>query len=552
MLKHLSITNYALIDSLLIDFESGFTVLTGETGAGKSIILGALNLLAGQRGDIKVLGDAARKCVVEGAFDVEGLGLESWFEAYGFDYDIHECLIRREVLPSGKSRAFINDTPANVAHIKALSRYLIDIHSQHENLLLSNEDYLLGVLDVIGHHERELSAYESAYDVWHRATNELKQLEDDAAECKANMDLYRYEYQQLESAPLTEDLEAMEMEFKTLDHAEDIKQALYQASMILDNDEQSPMDMLRSSAQQLDQVSGMYDKIEEVVARIEAVCIETSDIVDELHGLQDSVEFDPERHALLEERLNLLYGLMHKFGVSSLGELLEKRNELDEKLQQTDNLDYRLGLKRKEVEDSYSVLLEASKALTYRRELASEDVSSYLVDRMRDLGMLSVSMCFEFKQKRRLDRRGGDLVVLMFSANKHVAQQNVCEIASGGELARLMLSLKDYVSRSKQLPTLIFDEIDTGVSGLIAEKMGKMMRGMGAHCQVICITHLPQIAALGEAHYFVYKEEHEEGTSSRIRRLSVGERVEELAHMLSGEEVTEAAINNAKTLLQLT
>lgn len=549
MLKNLQIAHYALIDTLDVDFNTGFSVITGETGAGKSIILGALGLLMGNRADAKAIKAGEKKCSVEAVFDIENLHLEAFFKENDLDYDPQDCIVRREVSANGKSRAFINDQPVSLATLKAFSTKAIDIHSQHQNLLMGREHFLLDVIDGVAKNQKTKNAYSTAYGEWKEAVKALEALKN--KQDGEQKDFLAFKLAELEEANLEEgEEETLEAESRLLEHAEEIKAALYEAASLIQTADHSATDQLRQSGNALAAVAQSYEKADELVERIESARIDLADVADELQKDLSRIDFDPTRLDFVTSRLNTLYSLEKKHHTASVAELIALRDNLRDELHTLDNFEAVLEEKTAQVEALRSKLQKACAALTTTRVKAAGKLTEALTTTLRQLGMPNVSLDLPLTAKASPDASGGDAAQLRFSANKNVALQDVSEIASGGEIARLMLALKAFVAQDGHLPTLIFDEIDTGVSGAMAEKMACVMQEMGHHSQVICITHLPQIAARGQAHYRVYKAESEEGTTSHLIPLTDQQRVEEIAHMLSGTDVTQAAIDNAKSLLQ--
>lgn len=549
MLKNLQIAHYALIDTLDVDFNTGFSVITGETGAGKSIILGALGLLMGNRADAKAIKAGEKKCSVEAVFDIENLHLEAFFKENDLDYDPQDCIVRREVSANGKSRAFINDQPVSLATLKAFSTKAIDIHSQHQNLLMGREHFLLDVIDGVAKNQKTKNAYSTAYGEWKEAVKALEALKN--KQNGEQKDFLAFKLAELEEANLEEgEEETLEAESRLLEHAEEIKAALYEAASLIQTADRSVTDQLRQSGNALAAVAQSYEKADELVERIESARIDLADVADELQKDLSRIDFDPTRLDFVTSRLNTLYSLEKKHHTASVAELIALRDNLRDELHTLDNFEAVLEEKTAQVEALRSKLQKACAALTTTRVKAAGKLTEALTTTLRQLGMPNVSLDLPLTAKASPDASGGDAAQLRFSANKNVALQDVSEIASGGEIARLMLALKAFVAQDGHLPTLIFDEIDTGVSGAMAEKMACVMQEMGHHSQVICITHLPQIAARGQAHYRVYKAESEEGTTSHLIPLTDQQRVEEIAHMLSGTDVTQAAIDNAKSLLQ--
>lgn len=552
MLTHLYITNYAIIEELDIDFHDGFSVITGETGAGKSIILGALGLLLGKRADAQAIKNGEKKCSIEASFDIRALNLKSFFANNDIDNDDTECILRREVINTGKSRAFINDTPVSLTQLKELGTYLIDIHSQHQNLLMNQEDFLLDIVDTIAGNQSLRETYLHTFEAWKRAQTLLLELQARAEKDQANQDYLKFQIQQFQEANLSEgEQEELEQEASTLNHAEDIKQALFAAYAPLVSEELRLLEELKNGTQKLESISAVYPQAQEMAERLNSAYIELEDLSSELEKVQMEIEFDPIRQNFVEERLNTIYSLEQKHKVSTIAELLQIYDDLQKRLNEIENIDETVKEKEKEVEQQLGALAKSAKALTKSRETAAKTIAKSLIEQLQTLGMPHVKLEFSLTPKSSFDRNGSDTISLLFSANKNRPLQDVAAIASGGEIARLMLSLKALIAKSKALPTIIFDEIDTGVSGTMAEKMALTMQQIADNCQVLCITHLPQIAALGAHHYRVYKVEGDDKTTSHISLLSQEERIKEIANMLTGSEMTEAAINNAKSLLRI-
>ena len=551
MIRSLHIENYALIERMDLDLHSGFSIITGETGAGKSIILGALGLLRGQRADSKSVKNGAKRCVVEAVFDVGEYGLDDFFRDNDLDFDGRECMIRRELTATGKSRAFINDTPASLAQLKELGEKLIDIHSQHQNLLLNKEDFQLGILDILGGAKSQLKLYRSLYRTMRDAERQLREAEENARKNREDEDYIRFQVSQISELRLKENEDKeLEQEQDMLEHAEDIKQALYRASSAISNDEQSMLTQLRDCCSWLNGISDNYPAAKSLSDRIDSCYIELKDIADELESESDRVEYDPERLETITERLNAIYTLERKHHVDSVEELLVIQQNLQERLNEIDNSDENIEEKRMAYQESRAQVLDMANELSRVRRLASRQLEKDMVSRLALLGMPSARFSVEIEQDKEPGPSGQDKVAFLFSANKNGSLQKISSVASGGEISRVMLTLKAIIASAVKLPTIIFDEIDTGVSGTIAEKMAHIMQEMGAaHRQVISITHLPQIAAVGTHHYKVWKDSDSDTTTSHITELSPDERVQEIANMLSGEKLTDAAINNAKSLL---
>lgn len=551
MLKSLYIKNYALIDTLDIHFEKGFSVITGETGAGKSIILGAIGLLLGQRADCKSIKGENGKCIIEALFDLSAYHLEDFFERNNLEFDGTECIIRREVTTSGKSRAFINDTPASVAQLKELGEMLIDIHSQHQNLMLSKENFQLNVIDILAGNKDELETYKTLYQTYKQHSKALEQAQQEAEKARDEEDYLQFQLEQLEKADMkANEQEELEQEAETLSHAEEIKQALYQTDDLLNNDQNGIISVVKEGAQLLSHISRVYQPAEELAERMESCYIELKDLAGSINSETEQVEFDPERLNFVNERLNTIYSLQQKHHVDTVEALLAIQDSFREKLSMISHSEEYIEELKEAKAEAYKQLKTQASHLTERRIKAAKDAEAQMKEKLIPLGIPNVQFKVELNQRDEPDETGMDRINFLFSANKNGSLQPIAQVASGGEIARVMLSLKAMISGAVKLPTIIFDEIDTGVSGNIAEKMALIMQDMGAHNrQVISITHLPQIAARGANHYKVYKEDNEKGTTSHIIQLDDQQRVEEIAHMLSGATLTDAAINNAKELL---
>ena len=573
MIKNLHIENYALIEHLDIPFFPGFSVITGETGAGKSIMLGAIGLLLGQRADTKSIKQGASRCVIEAVFDLSRYHLQAFFDENDLDFDGQECVVRREITSAGKSRAFINDTPVSLGQLKTLGEQLIDIHSQHKNLLLSQEDFQLNVLDILAENAALLQSYKSAYSQYKKLVRQYEEAVEASQRNHDDEDFLRFQWNQLEEARLQEgEQQELESELELLEHAEEIKQSLYAAGNALQAVDDAPdvLQMLKSARQSLDAVLSVFPAGEELSQRMESCYIELKDIADEIEQNCESIEFDPARLSFLNERLNTIYTLEKKHRCETVEELLQLQRSLEEKLNLCEHSDEVLETLAKQRDAQYAEALSLARQLSERRKGTAQLLETRMVETLQQLGMPNVQFKVEIRQAENaavpqttgkadsieknslLSPAGIDNVQFLFTANKSMPLQPIAKVASGGEIARVMLSLKALIAGAVKLPTIIFDEIDTGVSGSIAEKMARIMRDMGEHDrQVISITHLPQIAALGMAHYKVYKEDREDATLSHIVQLTSGQRVEEIAHMLSGETLTEAALQNARSLLKI-
>ena len=552
MLKHLYIKNFALIDILDIDLYPGFSVITGETGAGKSIVLGAIGLLLGQRADLKTLKQGADRCVIEAHFDLSRYQMESFFEDNDIEYDANDCIIRRELTSAGKSRAFINDTPVQLSMLKEIGERLVDVHSQHQNLLLNKQDFQLSVLDIIADNVKELSAYKKTYDEYHQAANELESLKEEIERNRQNVDFLQFQYQELEGAHLmVGEQEELEQKSDTMTHSEDIKSALYTADNALQAEDTGIVTSLRSAMNALKGICNVFPEAEELTTRMDSSYIELKDIAQEVSSLLEGIDFDPAELDTVNERLDRLYDLQKKYHAEDTEALIALRDSLKQQLDHIDNSDEALQERQQQVDQLKAKCQQQADHLTQLRTKAAKKIEAEMQKRLVPLGMPNIRFQISIS-KEGLNANGQDKVAYLFSANTSTPLQPVSQVASGGEIARVMLALKAMISGAVKLPTIIFDEIDTGVSGKIAEKMAEIMHEMGSHeRQVISITHLPQIAALGSAHYKVEKEETPQGTTSRMEQLTPDERITEIAQMLSGSKVTEAAIQNAKQLLRL-
>ena len=552
MLKQLYIKNFTLIDELNIQMHPGFSVITGETGAGKSIILGAIGLLLGNRADSKSIKAGRDRCVIEAHFDLSKYDMQQFFTDNDIDEDLSDTIIRRELTAAGKSRAFINDTPVSLTKMRELGEQLVDIHSQHQNLLLQKEDFQLNVVDIIAQDEKQRKNYEAAYYQYKQANQKLNALKAEIEKNRENEDFLRFQCKELDEAQLQNgEQEELEQEYEMLSHSEDIKTALYQADNHLSGDDGNIIERLKQASEQLANIKDVYPEVTELLERIDSSYIELKDIAQEINGLTDHVEFDPARLETINERLDKLNSLQQKFHVRDLGELIETYHQLKEQLSHIGHSDEDVEALEQEVIQLLEKAQKQAKELTAIRTKAAKKVEEEMKQRLIPLGIPNVRFSISLTEKP-LSHDGGDKVSFLFSANKSTPLQPVTQVASGGEIARVMLSLKAMISGAVKLPTIIFDEIDTGVSGKIAEKMAQIMVEMGNHeRQVLSITHLPQIAAMGSHHYKVSKEETDEGTISRMTELSQQERVQEIAQMLSGSDVSEAALANAKELLRI-
>lgn len=552
MLKHLYIKNFTLIDELDIAFNPGFSVITGETGAGKSIILGAIALLLGQRADSKTIKQGAEKCVMEAEFDLSKYSMEDFFTENDIEFDQTECIIRRELTATGKSRAFINDTPVQLSMLKELGERLVDVHSQHQNLLLNKQDFQLSVVDILADDSKELSQYQSTFTQYHDTQKALATLEEEIERNRQNSDFLRFQFEELTNAHLAEgEQEALEQKSETMTHAEDIKSALYEADNALSAEGTGVVQSLRNALSALKGIENVFPDAKELAERIDSSYIELKDLAQEISHQMENIDFDPAELDTINNRLDKIYDLEKKYRVETVEDLIEKRELLHHQINNIENSDEALSELQQKLERLKVQAQKEADALTKLRKKSASQIEKEMLTRLMPLGMPNVRFSIQI-EKESLNHSGQDKVSFLFSANTSTPLQPVSQVASGGEIARVMLSLKAMISGAVKLPTIIFDEIDTGVSGKIAEKMAQIMQEMGAHeRQVISITHLPQIAALGSTHYKVEKEETAKGTTSCMRQLSSDERVTEIAQMLSGSDITNAAIQNAKELLKL-
>ena len=552
MLKQLYIKNFTLIEELDIQLFPGFSVITGETGAGKSIILGALSLLLGQRADSKSIKTGCDRCIIEAHFDLSRYQLESLFADNDIDYDAEDCIFRRELTAAGKSRSFINDTPVPLTVMKTVGQQLVDIHSQHQNLLLQEEDFQLNVVDIIAQDSQQLADYQEAFRSYQSARRAVAQMEENIAKAAENEDFMRFQYNELHEAQLEPgQQEELEQESETLSHMEDIKSALYTAEGILSGDEANVVERLREASRTIEAIKDVYADAAELAERISSCYIELKDIAGEVSRMSSHTEFDPKRLDAINDRLDTIYSLQKKHHVETVEELIALRDQLQEQLNRLDNSSGEIEALKQQEKAAREKAGKKAAELTALRKKAAQKVEKEMKSRLVPLGIPNVRFAVEVTDTKQLAEKGSDKVAFLFSANTSTPMQPVAQIASGGEIARVMLSLKAMISGTVKLPTIIFDEIDTGVSGRVAEMMAKIMQEMGqTDRQVISITHLPQIAALGTHHYKVFKEETKEGTKSRMHLLNDDDRIQEIAQMLSGSDVTAAAVSNAKELLK--
>ncbi|ETD21678.1 MULTISPECIES: DNA repair protein RecN [Prevotellaceae] len=552
MLRQLYIRNFTLIDELAISFNPGFSVITGETGAGKSIILGAIGLLLGNRADMKAIKTGKERCVVEAHFDVSRYGMRSLFAENDIDYDDNDCIFRREINANGKSRAFINDTPVPLSVMREIGEMLVDVHSQHQNLLLNKEDFQLSVLDIIANDDKQKNDYTETYKDYHQACEQLEALKNNVERNRQNEDFLRFQFNELSAANLIDgEQEELEQDVETLNHAEDIKSALFEADHLFYSDDIGIVDNLKKVSSRLHDIANTFPRIGEIISRIDSSYIELKDVSQELSAYIEDIDFDPKHLDEVNARLDLIYSLEKKYHAESIAELLEQQKEIETQLSLIDNSDDELRQSQLQVEKLHTLCLEKARILTDMRTSSAHKIEKEMLARLVPLGIPNVKFEVQITTKD-LSVTGADKVAFMFSANANSPMHPISQVASGGEIARVMLSLKAMISGAVKLPTIIFDEIDTGVSGRVAEKMAQIMQEMGNHDrQVISITHLPQIAALGTTHYKVAKEDTPNGTASRMTVLDRQQRITEIAQMLSGSNVSVAAIENAKTLLKI-
>lgn len=550
MLRHLTIHNYALITELEIDFSEGFSVLTGETGAGKSIILGALSLLMGGRADTKSITEGEQKCVIEGTFSLAGYGLEAFFKAEELDYS-DDCTIRRELTAAGKSRSFINDTPVTLQVLKPLSARLIDIHSQHQNLLLSDERFCLDIVDSLADNEKERATYAEAYSRYTDAAARLHALEREAAEAKKNADFIQYQHDQLEAAHLREgEMEELETTQQLLANAEEIRTGYAEAvSLLRREDGEGVISSIKEAIHALRRIEEFLPKDEQLLERLDSAQLELQDMASTCERELENAEADPAQLEAIEERISELRTLLRKFGKETEEELISLYNELHDQLGRNQSYDFDLHQLKEQCTSAHKTMQNAAEKLTESRKKVGKLMKKSLEERLSRLGVAHAAIELQISPLDNYEESGFDKAEILFAANKNQTLRNVSEIASGGEMARLMLSIKALIADTQGLPTIIFDEVDTGVSGEVADEMGVVMQDMAKGRQILSITHLPQIAAKGKQHYKVYKQDSDLRTETHIRKLSEDERVREIAMLLSGSTITPEALNNAKQLL---
>jgi DNA repair protein RecN (Recombination protein N) len=550
MLKNLLIKNYALIRELEMTPSADLNIITGETGAGKSIMLGAIGLLLGNRADTKVLFDQNEKCIIEGSFDVKSYSLKELFEDAELDYD-DTCVIRREISPQNKSRAFVNDTPVNLDVLKKLGTYLMDVHSQHETLLLGNSDFQVSILDAYAKNSNILLSYKDLFKEFRILKEKYNELVKNSDEAKKQLDYNNFQFNELAEAELKEgEQESMEEEQKVLENSEEIKSKLNLMVQMMTESESSVNANLKIMAKHLEHISRFSKNYETLRDRMAAAFIEIKDITDELEKEEASVEFGQERIEFIQERLSKIYTLQKKHQVNSIAELMVIQTELEVKVNQVLDLDEEIKNHKLKLDTTHKNLLAKGEELSKSRNKVINKIKEELETLLKEVGMANATVKIN-QEKEEPSLNGMDQISFLFSANKGIAPQELKNVASGGEFSRLMLCIKYILANKTSLPTIIFDEIDTGISGEIAIKVGKMMKQMAKSHQVIAISHLPQMAAQGSAHYFVYKDDSSTRAVSRIKKLTSEERIKEIAQMIGGEKPSESAIKNAKELLSI-
>ena len=550
MLKHIEIRNYALIEHFDIDFDGGLSVITGETGAGKSIMMGALALVLGQRADTKVIQQGKSKCVVEAVFDIAALALQPLFERLDVDY-ADECILRREVLDSGKSRAFVNDTPVNLQQLRDISVRLVDIHSQHENLLLGENAFQLGVVDAMAESQHELADYRHKYKLYKEAERRLADLQQTAEQWRSERDYAQFQFDQLAALALADgEQESLEAELETMNHSEEVKTALAAALANLSDEAAGVQIRLKDTLSALRRIARFLPPNADYEQRVESALVDLNDIASELENRLNDTDFDPQRKDFVESRLDQIYTLQQKHRVRTVAELLRLQADFEAKLSRIDGFDFELEQLTQQKTQAQADLSRAAEVLSHKRASVQTLLESEVSRQLVQLGMPNANFVVRITAADGFLPMGTDVVEFLFSANKNHAPQTIAQTASGGELSRLMLVIKALMASHTQLPTIVFDEIDTGVSGEVAHRMGLIMSQMAQSMQVIAITHLPQIAAKGTAHYRVFKHDTADATVTDIVRLSPTERIHEIAEMLSGKNPSEAAIENAKELLK--
>ena len=556
MLKHLYISNFTLINELDMNFNPGFSVITGETGAGKSIIIGAVSMLLGNRADVKMIRNGKDKCIVEAVFSISDYD-QDFINRFLTDNDLDnngdECILRREININGKNRAFINDTPVILASLKELGEHLLDIHSQHQNLMLNKEDFQLSVIDVFAQNKKVLAEYQNLFKNYKSEAGKLEELQAAISRIKENEDFLQFQNKELSEANLEEgEQESLEQQSELLTHAEEIKNTLYNADSVLSSDEHNIIAQLSGLSDSMNNIQNVYPDAESLTNRLNDCVIELKDISREIVSYVEDIDYDPGKLQVINSRLDTLYTLEKKYHTGNISDLIKKHEEIKSQLSKIDNFDVDFKAQQDKVDRLKESCLKKANALTVSRQKAARKIEKELAARLIPLGIPNVKFKIDMTQQKELTTKGLDRITYLFSSNSSSSLSPIAQVASGGEVSRVMLSLKAMMSRVTGLPTIIFDEIDTGVSGRVAEQMAHIMKEMGDNKhQVICITHLPQIAAIGSTHYKVTKTETSQGTNSLMTLLSPEERVKEIAQMLSGSDISSAAIENARTLLKL-
>mgnify|MGYP001139873076 CR=1 FL=1 len=556
MLKHLYISNFTLIDELDIAFNSGFSVITGETGAGKSIIIGAVSMLLGNRADVKMIKNGKDKCIVEAIFSISDYDhdfIDHFLKDNDLDSNGDECILRREININGKNRAFINDTPVILSSLKELGEHLMDIHSQHQNLMLNKEDFQLNVIDIFAQNKKILTEYQDLFNTYKSEVCKLNELHNTIIRIKENEDFLHFQNKELSEANLEDgEQEILEQQSELLTHAEEIKSTLFNTDNILSNDEHNVISVLKNTAESMNNIQTVYPNAEVFSDRLNNCIIELKDISREIISQIEDIDYDPNKLQVINSRLDTIYTLEKKYHTDNISDLIKKHKEIKEQLSQIDNFDAELAAQQHKVEKLEESCIKKANLLTESRQKAARKMEKELASRLIPLGIPNARFEIDITKQPTLTAKGGDKITYLFSSNSGTLLNPIAQVASGGEISRVMLSIKAMMSKVTGLPTIIFDEIDTGVSGRVAEQMAHIMKEMGddKH-QVICITHLPQIAAIGTTHYKVTKTETSKSTNSLMRPLSSEERIKEIAQMLSGTDISSAAIENAKTLLKL-
>ncbi len=551
MLKHLYIQNYILIDELSIDFHSGFSVVTGETGAGKSIFLGALSLLLGNKFSGKVYKDEDKKTVIEATFIIDKFHIQTIFEENDIDY-LKETIIRREILTNGKTRGFINDTPVNISVLKTIGEHLIDIHSQHDNLWLNNTDFQLSILDSIAETDSLIHSYQTILNHYSQAKQELSVLEKQAQSWQQEKDYLEFQFNQLDKANLkAEEQESIEKELELLNHFEEIHVILNQLNLDFYENDENILVKIEKARTDLEKISSFFSPAEEWHRRMESIAIELNDLINEISSATTDMSFDPEKQNFLKERLDLVYSLEQKHHVNTIEALLDIKQTLNEKLGKIENVDEDIKALKNVIEKYQTELIKQAKALSEKRKKAIPEIEKNIIQQIKELGIKNGEFKIELTENiEHFDENGINQIQFLFNANKEGRLEPINQVISGGELSRLMLAVKSLLAEKRNLPTIIFDEIDTGISGAIASSMGQIMKKMATHIQLIAITHLPQIAALGNHHYQVLKTETEKHTTINVTQLLEHERITEIAKMLSANKITDSSLRNAEELLK--